>query len=418
MKQSFLLTKTKKEIEEDEKSLNAALLIRAGFIDKLTAGVYTYLPLGLRVISKIKNIIRKEMNQIGGQEILMPALTPKKSWEKTNRWEGFDALFKLQGHDNKEYALGATHEEVVTPLVRKFVFSYKDLPKYIYQIQNKFRNEPRAKSGLLRGREFLMKDLYSFHKDEKDLDNYYDEVKRAYFRIFEKLGLKELTYWTFASGGAFTKYSHEFQTIANNGEDIIYICEKCNLAYNKEVINEIEKCENCNTDKKQFKEAKSIETANIFKLGNSFSKDFEFKYIDKKGHEQDVIMGCYGIGLSRIMGALVEINNDDKGMIWPAGVAPYQIHLVLLSNDSTVVKKAETVYNKLIAADYEVLFDERLESAGVKLNDADLIGLPIRLVLSDKTIARNSLEFKKRNTNKIQLIKLDKIIKYLQDNLK
>ncbi len=418
MRQSFLLTKTKKQIEEDEKSLNAALLIRAGFIDKLTAGVYTYLPLGFRVLAKIENIIREEMDQIGGQEILMPALTPKQNWEKTNRWEGFDALFKLQGHDNKEYALGATHEEVVTPLVKKFIFSYKDLPKYVYQIQDKFRNEPRAKSGLLRGREFLMKDLYSFHKDEADLNDYYEKVKKAYFNIFDRLSLKDLTYWTFASGGAFTKYSHEFQTVADNGEDIIYICENCNLAYNKEIISEIKECEECKTAKDKFKEASATETGNIFKLGNRFSKDFGFNYIDKNGQKKDVIMGCYGIGLSRLMATLVEVNNDAKGIIWPINVAPYQVHLLVLTDDKKLVKKTEDIYNELTQAGYEVLFDDRLESPGIKLNDADLIGLPVRLVISEKTMVKASVEFKKRDNDNIELIKFEQIVKYLKDNLK
>ncbi|MBD3359914.1 MAG: prolyl-tRNA synthetase [Candidatus Buchananbacteria bacterium] len=418
MRQSFLLTKTKKQIEGDEKSLNAVLLIRAGFIDKLTTGVYTYLPLGLKVLAKIENIIRQEMNEIGGQEILMPALTPKQNWEKTNRWEGFDALFKLQGHDNKEYALGATHEEVVTPLVKKNIFSYKDLPKYIYQIQDKFRNEPRAKSGLLRGREFLMKDLYSFHKDEADLNNYYQKVKLSYFKIFKRLGLKDLTYWTFASGGVFTKYSHEFQTLADNGEDIIYICENCNLAYNKEIITEIKECEECKASKDKFKEAKAIETGNIFKLGNRFSKDFAFNYIDENGQKKDIVMGCYGIGLSRIMGTLVEVNNDAKGIIWPVSVAPYQVHLLALSDNKRLIKKSEDIYNELTQSGYEVLFDDRLESPGIKLNDADLIGLPVRLVISDKTLKQASVELKKRSNDNIELIKFEKVVKYLNDNLK
>ncbi|MDD5341501.1 MAG: His/Gly/Thr/Pro-type tRNA ligase C-terminal domain-containing protein [Patescibacteria group bacterium] len=414
MRQSELFTKTKKEIGSEEVSLNASLLIRAGFIDKLSAGVYTYLPLGLRVLNKIENIIRNEMNAIGGQEILMPGLTPKEIWGKTNRWENFDALFKLTGIEDKEYALGATHEEVVTPLAKKFIFSYKDLPQYIYQIQTKYRNEARAKSGLLRGREFRMKDLYSFHADAKDLDSYYEKVKQAYFKIFKQLGLDKITYITLSSGGAFSKYSHEFQTLAQNGEDTIYLCEKCKIAYNKEVIDEITECEVCKMKKENFKELKSIETGNIFRLGNRFTEAFGFKFKDKEGAMQDVIMGCYGIGPSRIMGTLVEINNDGKGIIWPENVAPYQVHLLLIAKDNSLAKKADKLYDDLTKMGLEVLYDDRDESAGVKLNDSDLIGLPIRLILSEKTDKEASVEIKKRNSDKAELVKLTKLKNYFK----
>ncbi|HDQ23004.1 MAG TPA: prolyl-tRNA synthetase [Candidatus Uhrbacteria bacterium] len=417
MRQKFLFTKTRKEIGAEEKSLNASLLIKAGFIDKLAAGVYIYLPLGLRVLRKIEDIIREEMNRIGGQEILMPAMTPKEIWQKTDRWDAFDALFKFKGYDEKEYALGATHEEVVTPLLKKFVFSYRDLPKYVYQIQTKFRNEQRAKAGLLRGREFSMKDLYSFHADEKDLENYYEMVQAAYFKIFARLGLDKLTHLTFASGGAFAKYSHEFQTLSENGEDLIYICPKCRLAYNKEIINEIEKCHGCKLGKSEFKEAKAIETGNIFKLGTRFSSSFEFKYVDERGKEKDVFMGCYGIGSSRIMGSIVEVYNDKKGILWPKTIAPCQIHLLSIGENKALAKKTELLYNELIKKGFEVLYDDRDESAGIKLNDADLLGLPLRLVLSEKTLKNNSIELKSRNLDRIELIKIDKIVKYLEDSL-
>jgi prolyl-tRNA synthetase len=418
MRQSKLFTKTKKDIGAEEKSLNASLLIKAGYIDKLTAGVYSYLPLGLIVLRKIEDIVREEMNNIGGQEVLMPALTPKENWQITNRWEGFDALFKLKGMDDKEYALGATHEEVITPLLKKHIFSYKDLPKYVYQIQTKFRNEPRAKSGLLRGREFSMKDLYSFHVDENDLDSFYEKAKQAYMRIFERVELRELTYLTFASGGAFSKYSHEFQTLSSSGEDIVHICPKCNLAYNKEIIDDINECQGCNEGKDKFKKEKAIETGNIFKLGTRFSADFKFKYVNEKGKEQDIVMGCYGIGPSRIMGTIAEVSNDEKGIIWPVSVAPYQIHLVLLGDDKSLAKQADKIYNDLIKNGYEVLFDERQESAGIKLNDADLIGLPVRIILSDKTFDKSSLEIKKRQSNKVEFIKIDKLINYLSGEFK
>ncbi len=417
MRQSILFTKTRKEIGTDEVSLNASLLIRGGFIDKLSAGIYTYLPLGLKVIDKIKNIIREEMNAMGGQEILMPALTPKEIWETTNRWNNFDALFRLSNIEGKEYALGATHEEIVTPLLKKYIFSYKDLPKFVYQIQTKFRNEPRAKSGLLRGREFLMKDLYSFHADQNDLDKYYEKAIRAYFKVFKRLELDKLTYLTFASGGAFSKYSHEFQTLAANGEDTIYICEKCKIAYNKEIINEISECQNCKLDKDKFKEAKSIETGNIFKLGSRFSKSFDFKFKDKDGQEQDVIMGCYGMGPSRIMGTLAEIFNDGKGLIWPITVTPFTVHFILISKDNALAKKADKLYDDLTKMGLEVLYDDRDETAGVKLNDSDLIGIPFRLILSEKTLKADSVEIKRRDSDKVELIKIVKIADYFKSRI-
>ncbi|MEK7064928.1 MAG: aminoacyl--tRNA ligase-related protein, partial [Patescibacteria group bacterium] len=325
MRQSKLFTKTQREAPKDEVSLNAQLLIRAGFVDKLMAGVYTYLPLGLRVLDKIKNIIREEINAVGGQEILMPALNPKENWVKTGRWDGLDVLFRLEGAGGKEYALGASHEEVVTPLVQRFANSYKDLPVAVYQIQDKFRNEPRAKSGLLRGREFSMKDLYSFHANEKDLDGYYEKVKAAYLKIYERCGLGPLTHVVFASGGTFSKYSHEFQTITEYGEDTIFVCSKCGTGVNKEIIDEQKTCPECGNEK--LEEKKSIEVGNIFKLKTKYSAAFDYKYTDEKGEKQIVTMGCYGIGPSRVLGTIVEVHHDDGGIIWPESVAPFQIHL-------------------------------------------------------------------------------------------
>lgn len=327
MRQSKLFTKTSKEISNDEQSLNAQLLIRAGFVDKLMAGVYTYLPLGLRVLDKIKNIIREEMNNIGGQEILMPALTPKENWEKTGRWDSLDVLFRLKGAGDKEYALGATHEEVVTPLLQRFVTSYKDLPAAVYQIQDKFRNEPRAKSGLLRGREFSMKDLYSFHANEKDLDEYYEKVKVAYDSIYSRCGLDAKI--VEASGGTFSEYSHEYQVFTDFGEDIVFSCEKCNRHQNREIV-EKKTCSVCGSE---LIERKAVEVGNIFKLKTKYSSAFNFKYVDEKGKQNGVIMGCYGIGPSRMIGAIVETRHDDNGMIWPEAIAPFKVHLIFLGNE-------------------------------------------------------------------------------------
>ena len=413
MRQSQLFTKTKREAPKDEEALNAQLLIRAGFIDKTMAGVYTFLPLGLRVFKKIENIIRKEMEALGGQEILMPSLQPKQNWEKTGRWETYDSLFKFTSFYSKiNYVLGPTHEEIISPLLAKSIFSYKDLPKYVFQIQNKFRDEKRAKSGLLRGREFFMKDLYSFHKDEADLDKYYEKAKKSYQKIFKIVGLGDLTYLTYASGGTFSKYSHEFQTITPAGEDVIYICYKCKIAVNKEIINEQNNCPVCGN--KNLKEEKAIEVGNIFKLKTKYSTPFNLKYKDEKGIEKDIIMGCYGMGLNRLIGAVVEIHNDGKGIIWPEAVAPFKAHLVrLMTNDKKLIAFADKIYENLQKAGIEVLYDDRKEATtGEKFNDADLMGIPYRLIISEKT--GNKIEIKNRNEKKVKLIGEKEIIKLLK----
>ena len=412
MKQSFLFTKTIKELPKDETSYNAQTLMRAGFIDKVGAGIYTFLPLGLKVLNKINNIIREEINAVGGQEVLMPALTPKEVWQTTDRWDNFDALFKLAGSDDKEYAMGATHEEIVTPLAQKFTLSYRDLPFAIYQIQTKFRNEKRAKAGLLRGREFSMKDLYSFHVSQEDLDIYYEKVKQAYFNIYKRLGLGEITYLTYSSGGAFSKYSHEFQTICSAGEDLIYVCQKCKTAINREIIEEQKDCPECGGH--DFKEEKAIEVGNIFKLGTKFSKPFGFQYKNQSGDISDIIMGCYGIGPSRILGTIVEVYHDDRGIVWPENIAPFSIHLISLKQND----EAERIYQSLISAGFEVLYDDRDEiSAGEKFADADLIGCPIRLVLSSKTLSDDKIEIKLRKEDDIKTVEIKDLITYLKNKL-
>ncbi len=412
MRQSTLATKTLREAPKDEESQNAILLTRAGFIDKLAAGIYSFLPLGLAVLRKIENIIREEMLAIGGQEILMPALQPKENWDKTGRWNNFDALLKLKAFGDKNFALGPTHEEIISPLAKKLVLSYKDLPFALFQIQTKFRNEARAKSGLLRTREFSMKDLYSFHASQEDLDGYYQKATAAYFKIFERCGLGSKTYTTLASGGTFSKYSHEFQTATPAGEDIIYVCQKCQLAINKEIKDENPICPKCQSA--DFKETKAVEVGNIFKLGTKYSAPFDLKYKDQNGQEQFVIMGCYGLGPARVMGAIVETSHDDKGIIWPENVAPYKYHLLALGDDEAVKKAADELYEKLIGNNFEVLYDDRELAAGQKFAEADLIGLPYRLVISAKTLAKSSVEIKKREEEKTELIKLSKITKSLK----
>lgn len=408
MRQSKLFTRVSKEVPKDEQSYNAQVLIRAGFIDKLSSGVYTFLPLGLRVHNKICNIIRQEIDAIGGQEILMPALTPKEIWERTDRWEHFDALFKLRGGDDKDYALGATHEEVVTPTVGKFIFSYKDLSLAVYQIQTKFRNEKRAKAGLMRGREFSMKDLYSFHPDQAALDEYYQIAQQAYFKIYDRLGLLDLTYLTYASGGAFSQYSHEFQTLCQSGEDTIHVCRQCKVAINEEIINDNKACPSCgNTN---LEAEKSVEVGNIFKLGTKFSTPFNIKFKDQDGQEQTVIMGCYGIGPSRLMGTIVELSHDDRGIVWPKSIAPFQVHLL----DFNQAETSNQLYQNLIAENIEVIYDDRDLSAGEKMADADLIGCPMRVIVSAKSLANDGVELKLRSENESQIVALSDLSTFIK----
>jgi prolyl-tRNA synthetase len=413
MLQSQLTNFIRKEFPKDEEAYNAKILIRAGFIDKLMAGVYSYLPLGLKVLTKINTIVREEMNKIGGQEVLMPALTPKENWQQTGRWGTFEALFKVISRDKKEFALGATHEEVVVPLAQKAIFSYKDLPFGLYQIQTKFRDEPRAKSGILRGREFTMKDLYSFHADSDDLDKYYDKAIKAYKNIFKRL---ELDAWLVeASGGTFSKHSHEFQVFSENGEDSIVYCKKCQFAQNGE-INSSKKGDLCPNCKGQLDIARGIEVGNIFKLNTKYSDPFKLKFRNKDGSEKTVIMGCYGIGTSRLMGTAAEIFHDEKGLVWPKSIAPFDVHLIALSSNDEkenkkIFDKSEKIYSELSEMGVDVLFDDRKEkSAGEKFAESDLIGIPVRLVVSQKSGAK--IEFKKRSELKAELVDFSFIKKY------
>ena len=412
MLQSKLFYKTIRGKVSDAESVSHGLLTRAGFVDQLMAGVYSFMPLGFKVLQKIEDIIRKNMEDAGGQEILMPVLQPKENWQKTGRWQSLDILFKVKGSGDKEYALGPTHEEVVSPLAKKIVFSYRDLPLAVFQIQTKFRDELRAKSGILRTREFLMKDLYSFHATQQDLDKYYDKMVNIYFNVFKELGIKNKTYLTLASGGTFSKYSHEFQMISESGEDTIFICRKCQTAINKEIIAENKNCPKCKGN--EFEEKKAVEVGNIFKLGTKYSLPFDLKFTDRDASEKPVIMGCYGMGLSRAMGAVVEANNDDKGIIWPESVAPFLTHLIGVENNKKVKSAADRIYNNLQKNKIDVLYDDRQDkSAGEKFAEADLIGIPYRIVVSEKTLAKNSVELKKRNKAQVKLVKINKLINIL-----
>ncbi len=386
MRQSQLFTKTRKDAPKDEVSENAQLLIRAGYIHKEMAGVYDFLPLGVRVIEKIRAIIREEMNALGGQEVSLTALQNPEPWKKTGRWgeEAVDVWFKTELKNGTELGLGPSHEEPLVEIMRNHVSSYRDLPRAVYQFQTKFRNELRSKSGIMRGREFLMKDMYSFHASEADLDEYYTQVAIAYENIFKRVGLGDMTYMTFASGGMFSPFSHEFQTVSNAGEDSVYIDEKKRIAVNDEVMQD-ELLDELGLKRDALTEAKSIEVGNIFKLGTKYSKPLGLVFKDEKGDEKPVVMGCYGIGLGRVMGTVVETLCDEKGIVWPESIAPFRMHLVELSQDEKIKKFAESLYADLTAAGVEVLYDDRDARAGEKFADSDLLGIPYRVVVGKNT---------------------------------
>ncbi len=415
MKQSQLFTKTRKEVPKDEVSKNAELLIRAGFIHKQIAGVYAFLPLGLRVLNKIIAIIREEMDAIGGQELSLTALQEKELWEKTDRWDDakVDAWFKTKLKNDTELGLGFTHEEPLTQLTKEYVSSYRDLPFSAYQFQTKFRNEMRAKSGLMRTREFIMKDLYSFSKDKEEHDNFYEKVKQAYTNVFKRLGIGEMTYLTFASGGVFSEFSHEFQTITDAGEDIIYVDEEKKIAVNKEVYTD-EVLTSLGLDKSNLKEMKAVETGNIFTLGTRFSEALGLTYKNEKGETLPVFMGSYGIGPARSMGTVVELFADEKGIVWPAAIAPFSVHLLTLGEDENIKALGDEVYKTLEAKGIEVLYDDREVRAGEKFADSDLIGIPTRVIIGSKTLESKMFEIKDRATGEVSEKTLEHLIVALQ----
>lgn len=397
MRQSELFTKTRRENPQDEVAKNAQLLVRAGFIHKELAGVYSYLPLGLKTLNKIIGIIREEMLALGGQEVFLTSLQEPEKWQKSGRWsdEVVDIWFKTKLGNETELGLANTHEEALASLMKEQISSYKDLPKYVFQFQTKFRNEKRAKSGLLRTREFIMKDLYSFSKTEEELANFYDHAAQAYEKIFKRVGLGEVTYKTFASGGSFSQFSHEFQTLCEAGEDLIYVDEGKGVAVNKEVLTD-EVLSQLNLDKDNLKEKKAIEVGNIFKLGTKYSEALGLNYKNESGEVLPVVMGSYGIGPGRLLGTMAEVLSDDKGLVWPEAVSPFQVHLISLGQSEAVKAEADKIYADLVKKGEEVLYDDRDLAAGEKFADADLIGLPKRIVVSEKTLASGKLEVKDR----------------------
>ncbi|OGG47379.1 prolyl-tRNA synthetase [Candidatus Kaiserbacteria bacterium RIFCSPHIGHO2_02_FULL_50_9] len=396
MRQSELFTKTRREAPKGEVSKNAELLVRAGYIHKEMAGVYSFLPLGLRVLNNIAVIIREEMNAIGGQEVFLSGLQNPELWKKTGRWDDsvVDNWFKTKLSDGTELGLGHSHEEPLTALLTEHISSYRDLPKAIYQIQTKFRNELRAKSGLLRGREFMMKDMYSFVRTPEELDSFHERAAEAYKNIFSRAGIGERTFRTFASGGSFSKYSDEFQMLCDAGEDTIYLHRERELAVNREVYTD-EVLLDLNLDKHELEEVRAIEVGNIFKLGNRFSEPLELAFTDETGGKKPVLMGCYGLGLSRLMGAVAEALSDEKGLRWPKTLSPFALHLVAIAGEK-VKESAEALYGKLSRHGVSVLYDDRDMSAGQKFADADLLGIPYRAIVSQKTLEAGGIELAER----------------------
>ena len=412
MRQSQLFTKTRKEAPADEVAKNAQLLIRAGYVHKVMAGVYAYTPLGLKVLEKIKQIVREEMNAVGGQELIMTSLQPPEIWEGTGRWsdEAVDVWFKTKLQDGNELGLAWSHEEAIVSMMAMYVHSYKDLPISVYQFQTKLRNELRAKSGIMRGREFVMKDMYSLHASKEDMDRYYDTVTEAYKRIYERFGLGADTFVTFASGGAFTKFSHEFQTLCDAGEDVLYVNDKKTVAVNEEVLDEATK--EIGISKEELKPTKSAEVGNIFKFGTEKGEQMNVTFKDADGADKPIYLASYGIGITRVMGVLVEKMGDEKGLVWPESVAPFKLHLVGLNLEDGEVKDwVDGVYDSLVKAEVEVLYDDRIETrAGEKFSDSDLLGMPYRVVASKKGKESGQFEVVTRATGEVRQLSEEELL--------
>lgn len=407
MRTSQLFTKTSKTVPADEAAKNARLLIQAGYVYKEMAGAYAYLPLGIRVVENIKQIIREELEAVQSNELIMTGLQRKEVWEKTGRWSDdvVDIWFKSKLKDGTEVGFGWSHEEPIVDMMQQYIQSYKDLPVSVYQFQTKLRNELRAKSGIMRGREFVMKDMYSFHENAEDLDAYYNRSIEAYNRIFKRLGIGDDTYVTFASGGAFTKFSHEFQTICDAGEDVVYLHRKKNIAINEEVIDDAVK--ELGIQRQELEKVKTAEVGNIFNFGTQKTDDMGLYYTDASGKQQSLYIGSYGIGVTRVMGVIVEKLSDDRGIVWPEAIAPFKVYLACLGNNSAVIAAADDLCQKLEAAGVSVLYDDSDKRPGEKFADADLIGLPHRVVVSAKTVEANKFEYKHRTANEVEILGFD-----------
>jgi prolyl-tRNA synthetase len=411
MRLSKNFTKTTKNAPADEVAKNAQLLIKAGYVHKEMAGVYSYLPLGLRTLNKIVAIIREEMDELGGQEVLMPALQVKERYEATNRWDDkvVDNWFKTKLANGTELGLGFSHEENLTPIIKDFVRSYKDLPIAPYQIQTKFRNELRSKSGIMRGREFLMKDMYSYAVDQAQHDEFYAKAQVAYKKVYDRMGIGDRTFMTFASGGSFAQFSHEFQTLSDAGEDTIYLSREKGIAINKEVFTD-EVLEQLGVKRDELEEVKGIEVGNIFTLGTKFTAPFNLTVDGENGESITPIMGCYGIGVSRVMGTIAELLSDDKGLVWPEAIAPAKVYLAVLGQNEDTRKTADELYEEMRGKGIEIIYDDRDTRPGEKFADADLLGIPYRVVVSDKLVAQEKYELKARIADEIELLSKSELL--------
>lgn len=410
MRLTHLFTKTSKTAPADEVAKNAQLLIRAGYAYKEMAGVYAYLPLGIKVLENIKQIVREEMNKIGGQELIMTGLQKRETWEKTGRWddEKVDIWFKSELKDGTPVGFGWSHEEPIIEMAKQYILSYKDMPTSVYQFQTKLRNELRAKSGIMRGREFIMKDMYSFSVDMTQHERFYNETIEAYKRVFERLGLADDTYVTFASGGAFTEFSHEFQTICDAGEDIVYLHRQKNIAINEEVLND-DTLQRLGVNRDELEEVKTAEVGNIFNFGIQKSKDMDFTFADVNGKEQFVHVGSYGIGITRVMGVIVEKLADEKGIVWPEAVAPARVYLVSIGGEEAV-RQADELYDELTEKGIEVLYDDRDVRPGEKFADSELMGIPHRITVSDRLMADNKFEYTLRTSGQTDILTHDEVL--------
>lgn len=415
MRRSQLFIKTRKDSPSDEQSKNAQLLIRAGYIHKVMAGVYAYTPLGIRVVEKIKQIVREQMDAIAGCELIMTALQRPDIWQETGRWDddAVDVWFKTKLKDGQDIGLAWSHEEAIIEMMKQHISSYKDLPQSVYQFQTKFRNELRSKSGIMRGREFVMKDMYSVHTSQEDMDRYYDEVIEAYKRVFDRLGIGNKTFVTFASGGAFTKFSHEFQTICDAGEDTLYVNDEQTVAVNEEVLDDASS--ELGIDKTTLKPVVTAEVGNIFKFGTEKSEKMGFTFTDKDGSQKPLYFASYGIGITRVMGVIAEIMSDEKGLIWHGNIAPYHVYLAPIGDVSA---QAEELLAQLEGAGVEVLYDDRDERPGTKFADAELMGIPYRVVLSTRTLETDSVEVVDRQSGETNIINITDVVQHLSDMLK
>jgi prolyl-tRNA synthetase len=414
MRRSQLFVKTRRQAPADEESNNAQLLIRAGYIHKDSAGVYALLPMGLQIVENIKRIVRDEMNSTGASELLLTTLQRKELWEHTDRWDDkkVDIWFKSKLQNGTEVGLAWSHEEPMTEMMKEFIASYRDLPAYAYQFQTKLRNEILAKSGIMRAREFIMKDLYSYSRTEEEHQNYYDSMIQSYLRVYAKLGIGDSTFLTFASGGAFTKYSHEFQTVCSAGEDVIYLDRQKMIAINQEVFDD-ETIEKTGVNKDALEKIKVAEVGNIFSFGTHKAEQLGLYFTDEDGQQKPVYLGSYGIGITRLVGVLTELFADDKGLVWPDSVAPYSVYLASLSDEEEVRRTADETYNYLTENGISVLYDDRDERPGEKFADADLFGIPSRIVVSQKSLEAGGLEFKKRTSTDTQIVVKDQLTQVL-----